>query len=148
MRKWYVLSVQIYSSAKLKNRQTFVRGGWGGGRGSKFVPDPHQTNVCKIWRHWGAISSLVFNNPTCRLGNFSNLKAFFPLVSLACPCQKLKTCNSELKEVSFWVAPPRYKEISFWAAPPCIDYYRDPPLSHGYGSFKINTLTLDTLKLA
>ena len=58
-----------------------VRGRVGGGE-SKFVPAPHrQANACKIFRLLGAKSLL---------GNFTNFKTFFPVVSLACLCQKLK----------------------------------------------------------
>ena len=83
-----------------------------GGEGEEqFCAPTIQTSVKfgdieELYLRWFSIST------TFRPGNFSNLKAFFPLVSLACPCQKLKiTCNSfiypELNEVLFWAAPPR-----------------------------------------
>ena len=91
-------------------------GGWEGE--SKFVPGPQcQANACKISRLWGVISSLVFNKSVSKLGNFTNFKTFFPVVSLACLSQKLK------KKKMVWSA---LKEVHFWAAPPSIGHYREP----------------------
>ena len=120
MRNWYVLSVRRYSFVKLW-KFTYIctlrtGGGWEGE--SKFVPGPQcQANACKISRLWGVISSLVFNKSVSKLGNFTNFKTFFPVVSLACLSQKLK------KKKMVWSA---LKEVHFWAAPPSIGHYREP----------------------
>ena len=103
------------------------------------MPAPHrQANACKIFRLLEAKSLL---------GNFTNFKTFFPVVSLACLCQKLKK-----KKKMEWLI---LKEVHFWAAPPSIGHYRKPlngPLPHPFQgirceSLKIDTLTLDTLRL-
>ena len=56
--------------------------------------------------------------PSGKLGNFTNFKTYFPVVSLASPCQKLK--KKKKKNVSI------LKEVHFWPAPSSIGHYREP----------------------
>ena len=59
--------------------------------------------------------------PSGKLGNFTNFKTFFPVVSLASPCQKLKKKKkTKQKNVSI------LKEVHFWPAPSSIGHYREP----------------------
>ena len=65
-------------------------GGKGGG-GSSFRP--HHTNVCKISRLWGAVSSMVVNKSLSNLAILLTLRRSFHWCRrfvLTCPCQKLK----------------------------------------------------------
>ena len=75
--------------------QTFVW--WGPGTNLLLLPPTQHhvktsVNFCNFTELYLGQSS---TNPTFRLCNFSNLKVFFPQVSLAWPCQILKiTWNS------------------------------------------------------
>ena len=87
-----IAKIQLRKVAKI-DRHLYVEGGEGG-RASLCPTPTIQTSV-----EFGDIEELYLSwfstNPTFRLCNFSNLKAFFPLIYLACPCRELKiTCNS------------------------------------------------------
>ena len=51
-------------------------GGGGGREKGKFVP-PHHTNVCKISRLWGFMSSLIFNKSLSNLALLLILRRSF-----------------------------------------------------------------------
>ena len=81
----------------------------------------------------------VCGRPTLsgKLGNFTNFKTFFPVVSLASPCQKKKKRSI-------------LKEVHFWAAPPSIGHYREPrqhplPTSRRFQGKICRSLKIDTL---
>ena len=106
------------------HRRLYVRGGGGGGGvagGEQVCARPPPSGKRKISRLWGANSSLVFKQMTLKLGNFTTFKTFFPVVSLDCPCLKLKKKKKRKKMV--WSVP---KEVHFWAAPPSIGNCREP----------------------
>ena len=86
MRKQYVLSVQRYSSVKLPKLTDVCM--WRVGRGEQVCarPPPY-----KRLQNLATLRSYIFvsvQQIRLRLYNFSNFKAFFPSVSLGCPCQK------------------------------------------------------------
>ena len=58
-------------------------GGRGGGVGSSFRP--HHTNVCKISRLWGAVSSMVVNKSLSNLAILLILKRSFHWCRRFCP---------------------------------------------------------------
>ena len=43
---------------------------------------PHQIKDCNILPLCGAISSFSFQNITFKLGNFTDIEAFFPVVNI------------------------------------------------------------------
>ena len=71
-----LLSERRYRFAKLKKFTDLY--GWGGGgrEKGKFVP-PHHTNVCKISRLWGFMSSLIFNKSLSNLALLLILRRSF-----------------------------------------------------------------------
>ena len=62
-----------------------VGGGGGGGREGKFVPPPYTIYVCKSLDFEISYILVSFQQFTFKLGNFSNLEAFFPVGSTYFP---------------------------------------------------------------
>ena len=94
--------------------------------------------------------------PSGKLGNFTNLKTLFPVVSLASPCQKLKKTNKKTNKKKTKQNKNKnkkrsiLKEVHFWAAPPSIGHYREPrqhplPNSHRFQGIRCGSLKIDTL---
>ena len=87
--KWLVLSERRYSSAKLwKFMDVYmvvvvVAGRQGGGGEASFRP--HHTNVCKISRLWGAVSSMVVNKSLSNLAILLILRRSFHWCRRFCP---------------------------------------------------------------
>ena len=78
-------------SQSCEKLQTFARGRVGRGRASLWpAPTVRQTAVKFPDFEELYLSSLVLNKSLSKLGNFTHFKTFFPVVSSACPCQKLK----------------------------------------------------------
>ena len=77
------------ASQSCENLQTFVRG-WVGKERARLCPAPP---LGKRLENFPTLRSYIFvgfQETTLKLSNFTNFKTFFPVVSLACPCQKLK----------------------------------------------------------
>ena len=88
--------------------------------------------------------------PSGKLGNFTNFKTFFPVVSLASPCQKLKKKKNKTKQKQKTKKRSILKEVHFWAAPPSIGHYREPrqhplPTSRRFQGKICRSLKIDTL---
>ena len=74
LKNSYVKSERRYYSTKW---QTFTGVGVGGGGGGTNLNPHHHTNVCKIWRLCGTISSLVFNKLHSNLASSFILRRSF-----------------------------------------------------------------------